>query len=78
MADTVVATIDTSRSSQLRIAISQWRAKRRVEVREATAVIPGIFFPTRAGVMLDIEQLPALIEALRKAVGEARKRGWLK
>ena len=53
---TVVATIDKSRSSQLRIRISQWRGKRRGEIREATATIPGIFFPTSAGVMLDIER----------------------
>ena len=74
---TVVATIDKSRSSQLRIAISEWRGKRRAEIREATATIPGLFFPTSAGVMLDIEQLPALIEGLQAAEAAARRRGWL-
>ena len=75
---TVVATISKSRSSQLRVLLSQWRDKRRAEIREATATIPGLFFPTSAGVMLDIEQLPALISALQSAEAAARGRGWLR
>ena len=75
---TVVATISKSRSSQLRVLLSQWRDKRRLEIREATAAIPGIFFPTSAGVTLDIERLPALIAALQAAEGAARRRGWLR
>ena len=54
------------------------RGNRRVEVREATAVIAGLFFPTSAGVMLDIEQLPDLIEGLQAAEAAARRRGWLR
>ena len=81
---TVVATISKSRSSQLRVLLSEWRkkrrwrGKRRAEICEATAAIPGIFFPTSAGVILDIEQLPALIEGLQAAEAAARRRGWLR
>ena len=66
--DIAIANIEIGHASQLRISIESWRGSHKVELRQATAAIPGIFFPTSAGVMLDIEHLPALIEALRKAV----------
>jgi hypothetical protein len=70
---TGVATISKSRSSLL---LSELRKNRRLEIREAAAAIPGI--PTSAGVMLDIEQLRALIEALQATEVAARRRGWLR
>ncbi len=75
---TGIATISKLRSSQLRVLLSQWRDKRRGEIREATATIPELFFSTSAGLMLDIEHLPALIEGLRAAEAAARRRGWLR
>ena len=44
---TVVTTIDKSRSSQLRVLLSQWRGKHGAEIREATATIPGLSFQQR-------------------------------
>jgi hypothetical protein len=46
--------------------------------RASASTIPSIFFPTSAGVMLDIEQLPALIEGLQVAEAAERGREWLK
>ena len=77
-ATSIVAAITKSRSSQLRISISDWRGQRRAEIREATALIPSIFFPTSAGVSIDVRQLRNLIEALQAAEAEARRRGWLR
>ena len=71
---TIIATIDKSRSSQLRVSLSECRGQRRAEIREATATIPNIYFNTSAGVMLDVRQLHALIEALQAAEAEARQR----
>ena len=75
---TTIATISKSRSSQLRVSISEWRGQRRAEIREATALIPTVFFPTSAGVSIDVRQLPALIKGLQSASAEARERGWIK
>jgi hypothetical protein len=75
---TIIATIDKSRSSQLRVSISEWRGQCRAEIREATALIPTIFFPTSAGVTIDVRQLPALIKGLQSAYAEVRRRGWIK
>ena len=72
-----IANIEIGHASQLRISIESWRGSHKVELRQASAAIPGFFFPTAAGVMLDIEQLPALIEALQAAEVAARRRGWL-
>ena len=76
--DIAITNIEIGHASQLWISIEPWRGSHKVELRQATAAIPGIFFLNSDGVMLDIEQLPALIEASRKAVGETRKRRWLK
>ena len=37
----LIAAIDKSRSSQLRVSLSEWRGNRRAEIREATATIPA-------------------------------------
>ena len=73
--DIAITNIEIGHVSQLRISIESWRGSHKVELRQATAAIPGIFSPTAAGI--DIEQLPALIAALRTAEAEARKLGWL-
>jgi hypothetical protein len=75
---TIIATIDKSRSSQLRVSITQWRGQRKIELRELTAVIPGTFFPTSAGVTAPIECLPDLVAAMQAAEAEARRLGWLR
>ena len=75
---TIISTISKSRSSQLRVLLSEWRGQRRAEIREATATIPNIYFNTSAGIMLDVRQLRDLVAALQEAEAEARRRGWLR
>ena len=76
-ARTVVATIDTGRSAQLRVSLTTWRGSHKVELRDYTATIPNVFFPTSAGVTLDVEKLPELIATLRKAEAKAVSAGML-
>ena len=76
--DIAIANIELGHASQLRISIESWRGSHKVELRQATATIPGIFFPTSAGVMLDIEQLPALIAGVQAAEAATRRRKWLR
>jgi hypothetical protein len=62
---------------RLRIGISSWRGQHKVELRDCSALIPDIYFPDANGVTIEISKLPELIEALRVAQTEAKKRGLL-
>lgn len=62
-AQELIATIGTGHSSQIRVHLSRWREQSKVEIREATATIPGIFMPTPNGINLDIAKLDELIAA---------------
>jgi hypothetical protein len=72
-----VAVVRKSASAEIRVSLKSWRGSNAVEIREATAAIPGIFFPTPNGVTFDVERLPELITALQAAESEARVRGVL-
>src|SRR5262245_37326690 len=74
---TAIAVIEKSRSSQLRVAISSWRGPHKVEIREATVTIPGVYMPTPSGVSLDVDRLHELINALQFAEAEAISKGML-
>jgi hypothetical protein len=63
-AQELIAEIDKSHSSRLRISLTEWHGERKVEIRECSATIPGIYFPTSAGVTIPLEKLPELIAAL--------------
>jgi hypothetical protein len=76
-AQQVIATINKSRSCELRVSLTSWRGDNKVELRDAVATIPGIFFPTGAGVTLPLDKLSELLTALCKAEDEARKAGRL-
>ena len=75
--DIAIANIEIGHASLLWISMESWRGSHKAEHRQATATLPGLFFPTSAGVMLDIERLPALIEGLQAAEAAVRRRGWL-
>ncbi len=51
--------------------------KYKVEIREATATIPGVYMPTPSGVTLDVNRLHELINALQRAEAEAISKGML-
>ena len=74
---TIVATIAKSQAAELRISLTNWRGANRVELREATATIPGCYFPTSNGITLDVERLPALVFALHAALAQAIDLGLL-
>jgi hypothetical protein len=74
----IIATIDIARAAQLRVVLSSWRRSGKIELRLATATIPGIYFPTANGVALNVEHVRELVVALQAAEAEARKRGLLK
>jgi hypothetical protein len=64
----VIGSIPKSHSVQLRVAVSEWRGEKRLELREATRVVGDVYFPAGAGITLDINLLPELIAILSKAV----------
>jgi len=72
---TTIAVIEKSPCAQLRVGISLWRGTHKLEIREATATIPGIYMPTPNGITLDIKKLPELIAALQAANSEAISMG---
>ncbi|MGD0533547.1 MAG: hypothetical protein ABSA62_15135 [Methyloceanibacter sp.] len=73
----LVASITKAPTAELRVLLTTWHGSHKVELRDFTATIPNIFFPTSAGVSLDVEQLHLLIAALRKAESVAISRGML-
>jgi hypothetical protein len=73
----ITGEIQKSYSSRLRISLSSWRGKHNIELRECSSVIGDIYFPTSSGVTLEISKLPELIEVLKVALTEAKKRGLL-
>jgi hypothetical protein len=63
--------IEKSSSSQLRLSLTEWRGQLCVDIRDCTATVPGCFWPTSMGGMLDARHLPGLIEALAKLDSKA-------
>jgi 4-hydroxy-3-methylbut-2-enyl diphosphate reductase IspH len=63
----VIGSIPKSSSSQLRVAVSEWRGERKLEIRETTRIVGETFFPAGAGITLDLDKVPELIELLRRA-----------
>jgi hypothetical protein len=72
-----IAKIDKGHLARLQVGLMSWRDQKRAELRDATAVIAGTYFPTSSGVTIDVARLAELIEALREAETEAKSRGWL-
>jgi hypothetical protein len=62
----VVGEIPKADCSQLRVAISEWRGERKIELRECSRVFGSIFFPTGVPVTIPIDKLPELIALLQK------------
>lgn len=65
----VIATINKSHCSQLRVSISQWRDLTKVELREVTATTPRHLHADDHGITLEIFRIDELIAALEKAKG---------
>jgi hypothetical protein len=65
---TIIGAIEKSHTSRLRIAISEWRGERKLELHETTRLMGETFFPVGAPITLSIDKVLELIELLRKAV----------
>jgi len=76
---TVIATLPKNRRETIRVALEAYRGIELVDVRVMAALDDdtGLTVPTKKGISLRVEQLPALIEALQDAEAEARRRGLL-
>jgi hypothetical protein len=64
----IIGEISRGHSSQLRVAVSQWRGERKIEIRECTRLFDQTFFPVGKPLTLDIDRVPQLIAILSKAV----------
>jgi len=65
---TVIGSIKKSTASQLRIAVTEWRGERRLELQETTRLFGETFFPSGKPLTLDIDKIPELVALLSKAV----------
>ncbi len=76
---TVIAVLPKNRRESLRIALDQYQGANLVDLRVVVELSEssGLATPTRKGVALRVEMLPALIEALGKAEAKARELGLL-
>ena len=74
---TQVASIPTGRSSQVRVHLRKWHDITKIEIAHFTATVPGCLMQSGAGVSIDIELLPALIEAIVAVERQAIERGLL-
>ena len=72
-----IATIATGYASQVRISISTWRDRTKLEIKPYSATIPQVYMPSGVGIALPIAKLRELIEALKAAEIEAIGRGLL-
>jgi hypothetical protein len=73
--DITVAVFEVSWRAQLRVTINTWKGKTKIHVREFNpGAVPGTWWPGK-GACLDVERLPELVQAIRKAEAEARRMG---
>ena len=77
----LIETIPKSRSEELRVALSEYRASSGTVHQMFSARVyfedGPEFKPGRNGINLKVDHLPALIAALKKAEREAREAGLL-
>jgi hypothetical protein len=73
----LIASIRKGHAAELRVSLSTWRGKHKIELQECAATIPGMFWPTSAKVTLDLDYLPKLIASLQAAEGEAIAKGMI-
>lgn len=73
---TVIAVLPKNRRESLRIALDQYQGSNLVDLR-VVVESSGLATPTRKGVALRVEMLPALIGALCDAQAKARAMGLL-
>ena len=75
--DIIIAIIEKSANTQVRVTLGQWRGRTKVHLREYhPGAIAGEWWPGK-GACLDIAKLPQLVKALNDAEVEARERGLL-
>lgn len=75
-----LATIHKNAREDVRITLSQYQGRNRLDVRQWADYRAGgveVRGPTKAGVNLSVDQIPELIEGLQLAHAEAVRRGML-
>jgi hypothetical protein len=76
--DIVVAKFSTTARIEVRVAIENWRGRRKLRFQEySPGPVAGTWWRSGSGVSLDLDLLPELIAALQRAERDARSRGHL-
>lgn len=73
----VIAVVKKNKNDEIRIAFTTYEEMNLVDCRVFTAFDGGEPRPTKKGVTVRIEKLPALVSALQDALAEAERRGLL-
>jgi hypothetical protein len=70
----VLATINKNRSEIVRVALTKYEDLDLVDIRIFATFDAADGRPTKKGITLRVEKLPALIEGLQSALAEVRRR----
>ena len=75
----VVASLEKNSNERVRVALDTFHEVRLIDVRITVPLTTtcDVQTPTKKGVAMKVEHLPALLEALRSAEMTARELGWL-
>lgn len=73
-----IATIDKNRGSEVRVALTEFKGQRLVDLRVYCGfTAANVPMPTKRGIALSVGNLPELVAALRAAEARARELGFL-
>ena len=73
----VIAVVRKNKTDEIRVAFTTYEGMNLLDVRVFSAFDGGDARPTKKGIAVRIEKLPALIDALQTALNEAERRGLL-
>lgn len=77
MAPVVIATLEKNRRERVRVALDEFEGVKLIDLRVTVEMTTtsGLYSPTKKGLALRVEQLPALVVALVAAEAKARELG---
>jgi len=79
MGPIVIATLEKNRRERVRVALDEFEGVKLIDLRVTVEMTTtsGLYSPTKKGLSLRVEQLPALVVALVAAEAKARELGMI-
>jgi hypothetical protein len=78
-APVIIAELDKNRRERVRIALDQWQGHNLIDIRVTAQFgeAADVWAPTKKGLSMNVNMLPALLAALAEAEAKARELGLL-